>query len=162
MLQVTFDNMGQGVVMFDRDLQMVAWNRHFQGTRPADDRRPRHFLRAVLRYLAERGDYGPCDVELEVQRHLASVDRLYTDERTRPDGTVLDIRRNPCPAAASSRSMPMSPNSGTHRPSCSWRARLTDAIESLSDGFALGTRTTELVIFNSRCKELFDASICSS
>jgi signal transduction histidine kinase len=160
-LRVTFDNMGHGVVMFDRDLQMAAWNRHFQELLGLPDDRVGHdtSFEQYVRYLAERGEYGPCDVELEVQRHLASVDRLYTDERTRPDGTVLDIRRNPVPGGGFV-SIYADVTEQRHAQALVElaRARLTDAIESLSDGFALWDKDDRLVIFNSRCEELLNAS----
>src|SRR3954469_2144670 len=50
-----------------------------------------------VRFLAERGEYGSVDAEAEVRRIVAEVKRHYSFERTRPDGTVLEIRHNPLP-----------------------------------------------------------------
>jgi adenylate cyclase len=98
-LRVTLDNMAHGVVMFDRDMKLVAWNRHFAELLDV----PESFLldnpthADLVRFFAKRGEYGNADVEAEVQRFSAAAHQQYTFERTRPDGTVLEIRHNPVP-----------------------------------------------------------------
>ncbi len=100
-LRVTFDNMVQGVLMFDSEMKIAAWNR--QVLRPVEDY-PRAYLPVgrnyadFIRYLAQRGEYGAVDAEAEVRRFTATmVAQRRTFERTRPDGTVLEIRHNPIP-----------------------------------------------------------------
>ena len=98
-LRVTFDNMAHGVVMFDRDLRLTAWNRQFSALLDL----PKSFLNGkpnfseYIRYLAERGEYGAVDIESEIRRFTASVNKHFIFERTRPDGKVLEIRHNPLP-----------------------------------------------------------------
>jgi adenylate cyclase len=98
-LRVTFDNMANAVVMFDGNLKLRAWNRQFATLLDL----PESFLNGkpqfseFIRYLAERGEYGAVDVESEVRRLMASVNKHFTFERTRPNGTVLEIRHNPLP-----------------------------------------------------------------
>jgi signal transduction histidine kinase/DNA-binding response OmpR family regulator len=85
--------------MFDSNLRLTAWNRQLATLLELSD----FFLNSkpsfseYIRYLAERGEYGAVDVELQVQRLIASVAKHFTFERTRPDGTVLEIRHNPLP-----------------------------------------------------------------
>jgi signal transduction histidine kinase/HAMP domain-containing protein len=98
-LRVTFDNMAHAVVMFDSDLRLTAWNRQFATLLELPDSfldsKPR--FAEYIRYLAERGEYGAVDVESQVRQLTASVTEHFTFERTRPDGTVLEIRHNPLP-----------------------------------------------------------------
>jgi signal transduction histidine kinase/CheY-like chemotaxis protein len=85
--------------MFDRDLNLAAWNRQvielldlpeaFAAAEP-------HFS-DFIRFLATRGEYGAVDVEAEVRRFLARANQHYSFERTRPDGKVLEIRHSPIP-----------------------------------------------------------------
>jgi len=98
-LRVTFDNIAHAVVMFDRDLKLTAWNRQFETLLDLSGsflRNKPNFVE-YIRYLAERGEYGTVDVEVEVKRFTASVNEHFNFERTRPDGTVLEVRHNPLP-----------------------------------------------------------------
>jgi signal transduction histidine kinase/CheY-like chemotaxis protein/HAMP domain-containing protein len=98
-LRVTFDNMVQGVLMFDMEMKIAAWNRQVLEILNL----PETFLVSgphfadFIRYLAQRGEYGSVDAETEVRRFTAKAAQRHTFERTRPDGRVLEIRHNPLP-----------------------------------------------------------------
>jgi adenylate cyclase len=98
-LRVTFDNMEHGVLMFDRELKLAAWNRQVMELLEL----PQAFLESepgyddYLHFLAERGEYGSGDAEAEMRRLTANIARDYRWERTRPDGTVLEIRHSGLP-----------------------------------------------------------------
>jgi GAF domain-containing protein/two-component sensor histidine kinase len=98
-LRVTFDNMGDGVVMFDADLRLAAWNRNFQQLLdvPDDFLASRPGLEDYVRLLVTRGELGDRDPDKEVARYRDRATRQWSAERTRPDGRVLEVRNNPVP-----------------------------------------------------------------
>jgi two-component system NtrC family sensor kinase len=101
-LRVTFDNMVDGVAMFDQGLRLGAWNRNFQELLDLPDEllAERPGFDSYIRYLTERGEFGEfgaSDAEAEIERLRARLGDHYSFERTRPDGTVIEVRNNPMP-----------------------------------------------------------------
>jgi signal transduction histidine kinase len=98
-LRVTFDNMVDGVAMFDAELRLAAWNRNFQELLDLPDQfvaAPQGFDQ-YIRYLTERGEFGQSDPETEIRRLRERLRDHYSFERTRPGGTVIEVRHNPMP-----------------------------------------------------------------
>ena len=97
-LRVTFDNMGDGVVMFDAAARLTAWNRNFREMLDLPDaflaQRPSYA--EYFRYLADRSEYST-DLEAQLSRTIEDTSREMRFERTRPDGRVMEVRRNPVP-----------------------------------------------------------------
>src|SRR5215475_13131754 len=85
-MRVTFENMEHGVLIFDREMKLVAWNRQIT-----------KLLELPETFLAGEPQFGDFDVGAEVPRFTARFAGHYSTERTRPNGTVLEIRHNPLP-----------------------------------------------------------------
>ena len=97
-LRITFENMGDGVAMFDETQHLVAWNHKFQVILDVPDEiiARRQTFSEYVRYLAERGEYGVgVDPEEEARRLTEQGCQHRAYERTRPDGRVIEIRHNP-------------------------------------------------------------------
>jgi PAS domain-containing protein len=99
-LRVTFDNMGDGVVMFDENLHLAAWNKNFQELLdlPDDFFAEPHDFESYIRFLTGRGEFGPdADPEAELARLRPRFGDHYSFDRTRPDGRIIEVRYNPMP-----------------------------------------------------------------
>ena len=101
LLRDTFDNMVEGISVFDRNLRLASWNRRFGELLSFPDSLLHEGVAFAefIRYNARRGEYGPGDPEEQVRSRaeLAANFQPHRTERTRPDGTVLEIRGSPLP-----------------------------------------------------------------
>ncbi len=100
-LQTALDHVRQGIAVFDKELQLVCWNRHFGEMLDLspDLVRIGVSLDTILRFSAERGDFGKGDTDtLVVDRLERYVTRTETfQERLPKHGIVLEIRSNRMP-----------------------------------------------------------------
>jgi diguanylate cyclase (GGDEF)-like protein len=103
LLEAVIDNFPGGLLLFDQNLKLVLCNEQqqalleypqtlFSNGEPS--------LEEIFRVNAKRGEYGPGPVEAHVSAKMALVAQkcAHVFERTRPNGTVLEIRGVPLPA----------------------------------------------------------------
>ncbi len=101
MLSAGLDLLDQGITVFDADLRMVAWNQPFLRLLefPSYLAQQGGSFEEFIRFNAQRGEYGPGDVEQQIQQRVAAARtfRSHYTERVRPNGQVLAIRGYPLP-----------------------------------------------------------------
>jgi|GEM_PF-446962 PAS domain S-box/PAS domain S-box len=100
--QAIIDNMGQGVVVFDRNEQLLALNHHARllldlpgGAMGESLNR----LEALLLHLALQGEFGRGNVMAKVERRLNRLRRKPNQvfEHPRPSGRVLEVHSTAMP-----------------------------------------------------------------
>ena len=101
LLETTFESMSQGICVHDADLELVAFNQHYVDLMGF----PPGFLRLgmpyeeIARFKAERGHYGPGDVDEHVRKRVLArrARKPNRKERTQPNGRVTLMRRDMLP-----------------------------------------------------------------
>jgi len=98
---LALEYLDQGVTVFDQNLRLVAWNQRAQELLdlPEEFFHQHASLELMFRYNAERDEYGDGDIDAQVAERvqLARTFKPHYFERSRPDGTVIEIRGNPLP-----------------------------------------------------------------
>lgn len=93
--------LAQGFSIFDRELRLVAWNQHYLELLdfPPEMGSFGRPLADFFRYNAERGDYGPGEVDelVNTRIELAKKAEPHCFERVRPNGTAIEVRGTPLP-----------------------------------------------------------------
>ncbi|MGE0611709.1 MAG: PAS domain S-box protein [Hyphomicrobiales bacterium] len=100
-LRATIANFPGGISIFDGNLNLLMANQQFYEMLgfPQDRLAVGANLEAFFRFNAERGEYGPGDIEQQVRERmeLAWKFEAHHFERERPDGTILEVRGFPIP-----------------------------------------------------------------
>ena len=95
----SLDHLHEAISIVDRNLRLWVWNRRFIELLdfPPELMRVGLPFAELFRYNARRGEYGPGDPEALVEERVRLAERFESHcfERTRPDGTVLEIRGEP-------------------------------------------------------------------
>ncbi len=102
LFQTIIDYLPSGVSLADRNLSITAWNAEFKRLLQFPDalfepEAPDLYKLAL--FNARRGEYGPGEPEEQARAVVERARRMepHVFERTRPDGTVLEIRGRPLP-----------------------------------------------------------------
>ncbi len=101
LLQSALDQVRHGLCVYDKDMRLVCWNRQYRELLdlPPEMGRVGVQLDRVLRYCAERGDYGiGATDELVASRLMKlAVTKETHQERTAGGTRILEIRTSPMP-----------------------------------------------------------------
>ena len=93
------DALPQGVTVIDEQLAMVIWNRGFEQVLDLPPRwmKPGVTFGDVIRYNAERGEYGEVDVDAKVREMVDLASRFlpHRMRRQRPDGRTIEVEGRP-------------------------------------------------------------------
>lgn len=100
-LHLALQYMPGGLVLFDENLCYVALTKKVAEwySLPPELVETGKPYEGVVRYFAERGDYGPGDIDTIVDKALQPFRerKPMFQERTLPNGMILEVHRNPLP-----------------------------------------------------------------
>jgi diguanylate cyclase (GGDEF)-like protein len=100
LLEAVIDNFPGGLLLFDKDLHLVLCNRQQKELLEYPDelfRNGNPTIEQIFRFNASRGEYGQGNADgfINAKMELVRKKCAHTFERTRPNGTVLQIRGVP-------------------------------------------------------------------
>jgi len=101
LLEVTLENMGEGLAVFDSRQNILVFNRlmpEYLGM-PMDEIGAERSVAKIARIMSQLGAYGPGDVEDHVNTRLSSLKdpKPGENELVSPEGRLILIHHNPLP-----------------------------------------------------------------
>ncbi|WP_069186996.1 PAS-domain containing protein [Candidatus Terasakiella magnetica] len=98
-LRALLQNLDYGVTVIDENLDIIFWNNAFFDLLEFPDKfkKPVMQYEDLIRYNAERGEYGPGDPEQHIKMRIQASLKFepHKFERTRPDGKTLQVTGKP-------------------------------------------------------------------
>jgi PAS domain S-box-containing protein len=153
-LQATLEAMDEGISVVDSELHMTALNRKFCELLdfPAEMAAGGAAFADFARYNAERGEYGPCDVEEKVQEMLerARHPQPHHFRRARPNGRIVEVRGNPMPGGG----FVTTYTDVTEQEQLTQLLRTT--LDNMAQGLSVFDKNLNLVVMNRKFIEIMD------
>jgi PAS domain S-box-containing protein len=161
LLETTFESMAQGISVYDADLKLVALNEKYINLLglPADIVRLGMSYEEFFKLSAERGEYGPGDPEKQAKERIdrARLGDSIEIERTRPNGTVLAIHRDPLPEGGFVITYTdITERKRAEQEIATKSVLLETTFENMSQGIRVLDGDLKLIAFNERYVELHD------
>lgn len=101
LLKTTLETIGEGIAVFNADMELVAWNQAFFDLHnfPDEYATVGAKFEALVMHNAMHGEYGPGDPLALTRTRVEDAKRMQTlqFERVRPNGVCLEIRGRPMP-----------------------------------------------------------------
>jgi len=161
LLEMTFESTSQGIVVYDADLRLTAFNKQY-----ADfNCYPPGFLRLgmsfeeIARFKAERGDHGPGDAEELVKSRVLGKRRRerVREERTMANGRIYALVRDPMPGGGSvTTHTDITELRKAEQEIAQKSALLEKTFESMSQGISVYDADLKLATFNQQIIDLMD------
>ena len=105
LLSTIISNVDCGIAVYDKDTRLVAWNDRFPIMVGIDPTllRPGVGARELLISQSLSGEFGAVDPDVEADRRLKTfwTEHTVVRERLRPNGKIVEFRRNPIPGGGS-------------------------------------------------------------
>jgi len=162
LLETTLENMGDGIAVFDRDLNIVLHNRRMreQFSIPESLMRGKSVpAEQVIRAMAAQGHYGAGTPEQHVERLLTSLKspEVGRYELKEQNGRIIAVHHKPLPDGRLVRRY--SDVTAQRRIEAELAAQvktLQATLESLDDGIALYDADLRLLVYNRQALRYFD------
>lgn len=154
--------LGNGISIFDHDLKLVASNENFIKLLelPPALAVPGISLAELFRFNAARGEYGPGDVDQQVEERTALAFKFepHTFERIRPDGTVVEVNGIPLPGNAGmvTTYTDVSARKAAETALAEKERQLRASLDTMSDGIFVIDKNLNLVLYNQRYIDFID------
>jgi PAS domain S-box-containing protein len=156
------ENLPCGLSVFDGNLTLLAANREFRRLLEFPDAlldRPTVTFEDVIRFNAERGEYGPGDVEATIQAIVSRArgpQQPHQFERTRPDGTPLEVRGGPMPGGGFVTTYTdISARKAAEAEVKRSASLLRGAIDAIDEAFVLFDPQGRLVLCNEKYRQIY-------
>ncbi len=162
-LELTFDNINQGICLVDADLSIQVVNdRYYEILELTKEQvKPGTNLRDVFKILAERGDYGTGDVRKMVEDRVNQALEFMplTIQRVRPDGKTIEFTGIPIQGGGYVATYSdITDRVRAEKAADDARARLEDAIAVMNEGFVYYDAGDRLVLCNDKYRDYYPKS----
>ncbi len=161
-LRAALDNMPGGMVLYDRDLKYVLFNSQYSELFdfPDDLVKVGGSRRDVLRYQADRGDFGSDDPDGVIERVIAnhlSGEAVSRERTIAGSGRTLQVNVSPTPDGGSvSIYTDITERKRAEQVLAEKEAQLRVALDNMPGGMRFVDEDGKYVFINSRYLELYD------